>query len=137
MEQNYEEFKIKKLFLNILLKKGLKIKAEKIFNNILFDLKKQTKQKPFFILIKAIKKLLPKIKTIAIPKKKKQHNKHFLIFLTLDKQIKKSIIWLFLNSNLKTVVSEIIKTSKNKSKTINTKKKHYLEIKKQKFNLKF
>lgn len=44
------------------------------------------------------------------------------MLLNEDKQIKKSVSWLLLNSNLKNIVTEIIKTSKNKSKSINTKK---------------
>ena len=54
-----------------------------------------------------------------------------------NKQIKKSISWLLLNSNLKNIVNEIIQTSKNKSKTINTKKQYYKDIKKLKFNIRF
>jgi hypothetical protein len=59
------------------------------------------------------------------------------MFLNEDKQIKKSISWLLLNSNLKNIANEIIQTSKNKSKTINTKKQYYKDIKKLKFNIRF
>jgi len=59
------------------------------------------------------------------------------MLLDKDKQIKKSVSWLLLNSNLKNITTEIIKTSKNKSKTINTKKQYYKNIKKLKFNLIF
>ena len=59
------------------------------------------------------------------------------MLLNEDKQIKKSVSWLLLNSNLKNIVTEIIKTSKNKSKSINTKKQYYKNIKKLKFNLVF
>jgi hypothetical protein len=59
------------------------------------------------------------------------------MFLNENKQIKKSISWLLLNSNLKNIVNEIIQTSKNKSKTINTKKQYYKDIKKLKFNIRF
>ena len=59
------------------------------------------------------------------------------MFLNEKKQIKKSISWLLLNSNLKNIVNEIIQTSKNKSKTINTKKQYYKDIKKLKFNIRF
>jgi ribosomal protein S7 len=83
MELNYEESKIKKIFTNILLKKGKKTNSEYIFKNILINLKKNTKQKPIFILIKCIKNLLPKLKAISIPNKKKSKKKkdaYFLIF---------------------------------------------------------
>jgi len=65
MELNYEESKIKKLFINVLLKKGKKTKSENIFKNILINLKKVTKQKPNFILLKCINNLVPKLKTIS------------------------------------------------------------------------
>ena len=57
MELNYEEFKIKKLFINVLLKKGKKTKSENIFKNILIKLKKITKQKPSFLLLKSYSKI--------------------------------------------------------------------------------
>jgi ribosomal protein S7 len=141
MELNYEESKIKKLFINVLLKKGKKTKSENIFKNILINLKKVTKQKPNFILLKCINNLVPKLKTISLPNRKKGKKKkkdlYFLMFLNEDKQIKISINWLFLNSNLNNIVNEIIQTSKNKSKTINFKKEYYRDIKKLKFNLTF
>jgi ribosomal protein S7 len=140
MELNYEEYKIKHLFINMLLKKGKKTNSENIFKNILINLKQITKQKPNFILMKCIKNLLPKIKVISIPNKKKskkKKNRYFLMFLNEDKQIKKAISWLFLNANIKNITSEIIQTSKFKSKTFNFKKEYYREIKKLKFNIKF
>ncbi len=141
MELNYEEYKIKKLFINVLLKKGKKTKSENIFKNILINLKKVTKQKPSFILLKCINNLVPKLKTISLPNKKKGKKRkkdlYFLMFLNEDKQIKTSINWLFSNSNLENIVNEIIQTSKNKSKTINFKKEYYKDIKKLKFNLHF
>ena len=141
MELKYEESKIKKLFINILLKKGKKNYSEKILKNILIKLKKITNQKPDFILLKCINNLLPKLKAINLPNKKKGKKKkkdmYSLIFLNREKQIKTSINWLFLNSNLQNIVNEIILTSKNKSKTINFKKDYYRDIKKLKFNLHF
>ena len=141
MELNYEEFKVKKLFINVLLKKGKKTKAENIFKNILIKLKKITKQKPSFVLLKCINNLVPKLKTINLPNKKKGKKRkkdlYFLMFLNEDKQIKISINWLFSNSNLENITNEIIQTSKNKSKTFNFKKQYYRDIKKLKFNLHF
>nr|YP_010394821.1 ribosomal protein S7 [Phytophthora megakarya]DAZ89258.1 TPA_asm: ribosomal protein S7 [Phytophthora megakarya] len=142
MELKYEEYKIKKLFINMLLKNGKKTCSENIFKNILINLKKTTKQKPNFILFKSIDNLLPKLKAISIPnkkrnKKKKKKDRYFLMLLNEDKQIKKSVSWLLLNANLKNITNEIVQTSKNKSKTINTKKQYYKNIKKLKFNLVF
>ena len=45
MEQKYENYKIKKMFLNMLLKKGKKNISEKLYNNILMDIKKKNKTK--------------------------------------------------------------------------------------------
>nr|YP_010394704.1 ribosomal protein S7 [Phytophthora rubi]DAZ89141.1 TPA_asm: ribosomal protein S7 [Phytophthora rubi] len=142
MELKYEEYKIKKLFINMLLKKGKKTCSENIFKNILINLKKITQQKPNFVLFKSIDNLLPKLKAISIPNKKrkkknKKKDRYFLMLLNEDKQIKKSVYWLLSNSNLKNIPNEIIQTSKNKSKTINTKKQYYKNIKKLKFNLIF
>lgn len=136
MELNYEENKIKQIFINSLLKKGKKTNSENIFKNILINLKRKTKQKPNYILIKAIKNLLPKLKTFNIPNKKKKRRKdlYFLMFLNKDKQIKTSINWLIQSNDL---TNEIIQTSKKNSKSINFKKEYYKEIKKLKFNLKF
>lgn len=139
MELNYEEYKIKQLFINILLKNGKKTNSEIIFNTILIQLKKKTKQKPIFILLKAINNLLPKLKTISIPNKKKSKKKNsfFLMFLEENKQIKMSISWLLKNSKIQNMTNEIILTANKKSKTFQYKKKYYYEIKKLKFNLFF
>ena len=142
MELNYEESRIKKLFINMLLKRGKKTSSENIFKNVLINLKKVTKQKPNFILFKAIENLLPKLKAVSIPnkrrKKKKKKDRYFLMLLDDDKQIKKSVSWLLAsNSNIGKLTNEIIQTSKNKGKTINTKKQYYKNIKKLKYNLIF
>jgi ribosomal protein S7 len=81
MELKYEEFKIKKLFVNVLLKKGKKTKSESIFKNILINLKKITKQKPIFILLKCINNLVPKLKTFSLPNKKKGKKKKKKIYI--------------------------------------------------------
>jgi ribosomal protein S7 len=85
MELNYEEYRIKKIFTNMLLRKGKKTNSENIFKNILINLKKVTKQKPNFILIKSIKNLLPKLKAISIPNKKKSKKKKRCIFFNVFK----------------------------------------------------
>ena len=80
MELKYEEYKIKNLFINMLLKKGKKTCSENIFKNILINLKKNTKQKPNYILFESIDNLLPKLKTISIPNKKRKKKKKIDIF---------------------------------------------------------
>jgi ribosomal protein S7 len=147
MVQNLEKkFKIKKVFINLLLKQGKKEISEKKFKNLLKQLKKKTKKNTNKIFIKSIKNLLPKIKTIPFinkrsrkKKKSKNFNKYFLMFLKRDKQIKTSFLWLFQHSgkNLKKLDIEMLKTAKNKSATIFFKKNYYREIKKLKYNLKF
>ena len=138
MEQKYENYKIKKMFLNMLLKKGKKNISEKLYNNILMDIKKKTKQNPNNILFECIENLSPKIKIINIPndkRKKKKKDQYYLIFLEKEKQIKISLLWVF--KNLKNISKEIIDTSNNKSKSIDLKKKMYEEINKLHHNIKF
>jgi ribosomal protein S7 len=145
MELNYENKKIKKLFINILLKKGKKINSEKIFKKLLINIKKITKQKPNKIIKKFINNSSIKIKYIEIQKKKrfinkkwkKKKNLYIFIFLNKDKQIRIPIKWLLLNNTVKNnylnISKEIIQTSKNIGKIINLKKNYYKEIKKLKF----
>jgi ribosomal protein S7 len=140
MELNYKNNIIKNLFINILLKKGLKINSEKILKKILIKLKKIIKKKPNIILKNLIKNLSPKIKIIEISKKKKWKNKknYLFIFLKKDKQIKISIKWLFSNLKFKSkldlenIIQEIIQIYINKGQIINFKKNYYKEIKKLK-----
>jgi ribosomal protein S7 len=111
MLQNLEKnFKIKKIFINCLLKQGKKEISEKKLKLLLKELKKKTKKNPDKVLIKSVENLLPKLKTIPFvnkrsrkKKKIKNFNKHFLMFLKEDKQIKTSFLWMFKNSgkNLK------------------------------------
>lgn len=125
----------------MLLKNGKKTCSENIVKNILISIKKITKQKSNFILLKSIRNLLPKLRAISIPnkkrKKKRRKDRYFLMLLNKDKQIKQSILWLLSNAKLKSLPNEIIQTSRNKSKTINTKKQYYKNIKKLKYNLIF
>ena len=56
MVQNLEKkFKIKKVFINLLLKQGKKEISEKKLKNLLKQLKKKTKKNPNKIFIKSIK----------------------------------------------------------------------------------
>ena len=79
MELKYEEYKVKTLFVNMLLKRGKKTSSEKILQTVLINLKKITNQKPDFVLFKAIENLLPKLKAVSIPNKRR--NKKRSIFL--------------------------------------------------------
>lgn len=145
MEQKKLEISIEDIFIKILLKNGKKSIAEKLFQNILILLKKKTKQKPNFILIKTIQNLSPKLKLISVPvgkkKKKNSKNRYFLMFLNEEKQIKISIIWLLSFSKSKNFIqnisNEILETFNKKSKSIEKKKQMYTEIKKLKYNIKF
>jgi ribosomal protein S7 len=145
MELNYENNKIKKLFINILLKKGLKFKSEKLLKTVLIDIKKITKKKPENILDNFIKNLSPKLKIIELQKskrwkkRKKYKNSYLFIFLNKDKQIKTSIKWLFLKNKFDNyeTTKNIIQTSINRSKIINYKKNYYKDIKKLKFFFNF
>ena len=59
MELKNQNNIIKNIFIKMLLKKGGKNIAETLYNNILIELLKKTKQKPIFILIKTIDNLSP------------------------------------------------------------------------------
>lgn len=148
MVQNLEYIKIKKIFVNLLLKQGKKEISEKKLKDLLKILKKKSNKNPDKILTKSIKNLLPKLKIIPFTnkrsrkkkkKKNKNFNKSFLMFLKPDKQIKTSFLWLFKHSNpkLKKLDNEVLKTAKRRSATILFKKNYYREIKKSRYNLKF
>jgi ribosomal protein S7 len=148
MEQKKKEINIKDIFIKLLLKEGKKHISEKIFNNILINLKNKTKQKPKFILIKTIQNLSPKLKLISVPvgkrktKKKNSRSRYFLMFLNEEKQIKISINWILsfskTNKNFtQNIINEILETFNNKSKSIEKKKQMYTEIKKLKYNIRF
>jgi ribosomal protein S7 len=141
MEQKNKKFKIKNIFVKILMKKGKKSISEKIFKNILINLKNKTKQKPNFILKKAILNLSPKLKLINILFGKRK--KYFLIYLNEEQQMKISINWLLFFSKTKSknflnnIINEIYETFNNKSKSIEKKKNLYKDIKKLKYNIIF
>jgi len=149
MEQKKKKINIKDIFIKLLLKEGKKHISEKIFNNILINLKNKTKQKPKFILIKTIQNLSPKLKLISIPlvkrktNKKKFRSRYFLMFLNEEKQIKISINWILYISKTKpqnftqNITNEILETFNKKSKSIEKKKQMYNEIKKLRYNIKF
>jgi len=138
---------IKDVFIKMLLKKGKKTVAENLYNNILINLLKKTKQKPIFILIKAIDNLSPTLKLINIPinkrKRRRRKKPYFLIFLNEEKQIKNSINYMLFFSRkrktnfLKNIINEIINTFNKKSKSIDKNKEIYNEINKLRYNIKY
>ena len=147
MELNDQNNLIKNSFIKMLLKKGKKSIAENLYNNILIELRKKTKQKPLFILIKTIDILAPKLKLINVPVSKrrtrKKKNKYFLMFLNKEKQIKDAVNWLLFFSRkrktnfLKNILNEILGTFNNKSKSIVKRDDTYIEIQKLRYNIKF
>jgi len=147
MELNDQNNLIRNSFIKILLKKGKKSIAENYYNNILIELRKKTKQKPLFILIKTIDILAPKLKLINVPiskrKTRKKKNKYFLMFLNKEKQIKDAINWIVTFSRkrktniLKNIINEILGSFNNKSKSIIKRNELYIEIQKLRYNIKF
>jgi len=147
MELNDQNNLIRNLFIKMLLKKGKKSIAENLYNNILIELRKKTKQKPLFILIKTIDILAPKLKLINVPVSKrrtrKRKNKYFLMFLNKEKQIKDAINWMLSFSRkrktnfLKNILNEILSTLNNKSKSIVKRDDIYIEVQKLRYNIKF
>lgn len=134
-------------FIKMLLKKGKKSIAENLYNNILIELRKKTKQNPIFILIKTIDILAPSLKLINVPVSKrrtrKRKNRYFLMFLNKEKQIKDAINWILSFSRkrktnlLKNIINEILGSFHNKSKSINKRDETYIEIQKLRYNIKF
>ena len=147
MELNDQNNLIRNSFIKMLLKKGKKSIAENLYNNILIELRKKTKQKPLFILIKTIDILAPKLKLINVPVSKrrtrKKKNKYFLMFLNKEKQVKDAVNWLLSFSRkrktnfLKNILNEILGTFNNKSKSIVKRDDTYIEIQKLRYNIKF
>lgn len=147
MEQKNQNNIIKDIFIKMLLKKGKKSIAENLYNNILIEILKKTKQKPLFILIKTIDNLSPTLKLINIPvgkrKKRKKKSRYFLIFLNKEKQIKNSINFILFFSRkrktnfLKNITNEILNTFNKKSKSIEKNKEIYKEINKLRYNIRY
>nr|YP_009327229.1 ribosomal protein S7 [Aphanomyces astaci]AOQ30623.1 ribosomal protein S7 [Aphanomyces astaci] len=147
MELKNQNNMIKNIFIKMLLKKGGKNIAETLYNNILIELLKKTKQKPIFILIKTIDNLSPTLKLINVPiskrRKKKKKSRYFLIFFKKEKQIKNSINYILFFSKkrktnfLKNIVNEILSTFNNKSKSIDKNKEVYKDINKLRYNIKY
>ena len=147
MELKNQNNIIKNIFIKMLLKKGGKNIAETLYNNILIELLKKTKQKPIFILIKTIDNLSPTLKLINVPiskrRKRKKKSRYFLIFFEKEKQIKNSINYILFFSKkrktnfLKNIVNEILGTFNNKSKSIDKNKEAYKDINKLRYNIKY
>lgn len=146
MELKNQNNIIKNIFIQMLLKKGKKTIAENLYNNILIELLKKTKQKPIFILIKTIDNLSPTLKLINIPvnkRKRKKKSNYFLIFLNKEKQIKNSINFLLHFSRkrktnfLKNITTEILNTFNKKSKSIEKNKEIYKDINKLRYNIRY
>jgi ribosomal protein S7 len=131
----------------MLLKKGKKNLAEKIYNNILIELRKKTKQKPIFILIKIINILSPGVKLINVPiskrKIKRRKNRYYLMFLNLENSYKIVINWILFYSRkrktnfLKNVINEIYNILDNKGKSINKRNEIGIELNKLRHSIKF
>ena len=89
MELNYENNKIKKIFANVLLKKGKKTNSEFILKKLLIKIKKVTKKNPNKLLQTFINNTSPKIKYIELQKKKKIKKKKIYIYLFFYMKINK------------------------------------------------
>lgn len=107
MVLNYKNKEVKKVFENILIKKGKKTNSEKYLKTLFLELKKKNKKNPNNILNTFIKKNIIKLKYIEIIKKKrwskrktkKKKNLYLCIFLNKNKQKKIPIKLLLKNKN--------------------------------------
>lgn len=128
---------IKNYFINFLNRKGKKSKIEKIYNQLLLDLKKNNNNNPKNIFDNSINNLRPKIeikqvsrfKSIIVPLKKKKQINISLNWLT-DSYIKSK------NNKNKVLINEIISTFNKESSSYQKKISLYKESQKFKFNIK-
>lgn len=125
----------KHFFINYLNKKGKKNKTEKIYNNLLINLKRKKKEKPYNFFEDTIKTLQPKIdiknisryKSIIVPVKK-------------TKQINLSLKWLtesFLKNKINKnehLLNEFLNTLEFKSSSYEKKMSIYKNSQKFKYN---
>jgi ribosomal protein S7 len=125
----------KHFFINYLNKKGKKNKTEKIYNNLLINLKRKKKEKPDNFFEDTIKTLQPKIdiknisryKSIIVPVKK-------------TKQINLSLKWLtesFLKNKINKnehLLNEFLNTLEFKSSSYEKKMSIYKNSQKFKYN---
>lgn len=144
LELKKKGYKIKGLFLNMLLKNGKKGCSEIILKKTLINLKRRKLKNPTFVLCKAVDKLLPKIKSISVPnqkrrKKRKRRDRHFIMLLEEKKQIRKSISWLLSSTKRNQLSREIIYIlqGNRNCETLKKKKQYYRDIKKLQYNFIF
>ena len=133
MEQNI----IKKLFVKTLTKKGKKNKIEKVYKNLLLNIKINKKQNSINILKKSIENLLPKMEIKKVSKYKSK-----IVLLNNEKQLKKSIKWLTTNniSNKKVnkeniILNEVLDTLNKNSKSYKQKVEICKEAQKMKYSV--
>lgn len=127
----------KNYFINFLNRKGKKSKIEKVYNNLLLNLKKKKKNNPEIILKNSIDVLRPKTEVKAISR-----FKSVITPIRKKKQINTSIKWLTHSFNENKInrdshlVNEIVNTLNKESKSYEKKISLYKESQKFKFNFK-
>lgn len=124
-----EQKKIKNNFISLFTKKGKKIKTIKIYNNLLFTIKKKTKQAPVNTINSAVYNLLPKLTL-----KKLNKNKSAINLINKDQQIKKSLKWMYSNK-LSILANNFLQVKSKTGPIYKIKKQTYSELEKFKYTV--
>ena len=124
-----EQKKIKNNFISLFTKKGKKIKTLKVYNNLLFTLKKKTKKKPTDIINSAVNNLLPKMVLKKLNKQKSSIN-----LINKNQQIKKSLKWIFSNKS-DTLINNFLQVQMKTGPIYKIKKQSYFELERFKYTV--
>lgn len=135
LNMEHQKNKIILQFLNIIFKNGKKSVIEKKINIVLSNIKLNTKQKPLFFLSKLVELLLIHIYIKKIPTRK-QINIYQLKLLSSKQQLFLIFKWILQLVSLKQIDTELFKIMQYKSKIFDMKKKYFIFIRQNKFNIK-
>lgn len=127
--------KIILLFLNIIFKNGKKSLIEIKIKKLLSNLKLYTKQKPLFFLLKIVQLLLIEINIKKLPTRN-QINIYQLKILSSKQQLFLIFKWILQLVSLKEMHHELLKIMQYKSKIFEIKKKYFIFLRQNKFNIK-
>lgn len=124
-----EQKKIENNFISLFTKKGKKTKTLKVYNKLLFTIKKKTKNKPTDTINLAVNNLLPKLVLKKLNKKKSS-----ISLINKNQQIKKSLKWVFSNK-LDTLANNFLQVKLKTGPVYKNKKQAYSELEKFKYTV--
>lgn len=116
-------------FISLFTKKGKKGKTVKVYNNLLFNIKRKTKASPSKTIDLAINNLLPKVTL-----KKLNKRKSTIQLINQKQQIKKSLRWLYAkNPNI--LLDNFLQVKDKTGLAYKNKKQFYSELEKYKYTV--